>query len=49
MEFRLALKDSDEGIKLDPTFRKIFKRNEFNESFEFFFFQSNVIFERGMH
>ena len=22
MEFRLALKDSDEGIKLDPTFRK---------------------------
>lgn len=22
MEFRLALKDSEEGIKLDPTFRK---------------------------
>jgi stress-induced-phosphoprotein 1 len=26
MEFRLASKDSEEGIKLDPTFRKIFKR-----------------------
>jgi len=26
MEFRLALKDSEEGIKLDPNFRKIFKK-----------------------
>ncbi len=25
MEFPLALKDSEEGIKLDPTFRKFFK------------------------
>jgi hypothetical protein len=25
MEFPLALKDSEEGIKLDPTFRKFLK------------------------
>jgi tetratricopeptide (TPR) repeat protein len=28
MEFRLALKDSEEGIKLDPNFRKF--KNDFN-------------------
>jgi stress-induced-phosphoprotein 1 len=27
MEFKLALKDSEEGIKLDPTFSKFFKKN----------------------
>jgi stress-induced-phosphoprotein 1 len=29
MEFRLALKDSEDGIKLDPNFRK-FKNNDLN-------------------
>jgi hypothetical protein len=35
MEFRLALKDSEEGIKLDPTFRKFSKRKLFDKLFHF--------------
>jgi tetratricopeptide (TPR) repeat protein len=35
MEFRLALKDSEEGIKLDPTFGKFSKENYLIKSFYF--------------